>query len=51
VNYEKIVRDVIDEQKDIPIDILGIGDKLGEYIYMINQLGAYIRTVRDVDNL
>lgn len=50
MNYEKIVKEVIDEQKDTPIDILGIGG-MGEYIYMINQLGAYIRTVRDIDNL
>ena len=51
MNYDKLVRDVIEEYKVSPIDMLGIGDSTGEYSYLITGIDSYIRTVRDVDNL
>ena len=51
MNYDKIVQDVIEEYKDSPIDMLGIGDAAGEYYYLNSHKDSYIRTVRDIDNL
>jgi SAM-dependent methyltransferase len=51
MNYNKIIQEVIDEHKISPVDMLGIGDTAGEYDYMNNLKGSYIRTVRDIDNL
>ena len=51
MNYDKIVKDVIDEYRVSPIDMLGIGDSSGEYTYLENSKDSYVRTVRDVDNM
>ena len=51
MNYEKIVKDVIDEFRVSPIDLLGIGDASGEYKYLENSKDSYTRTVRDIDNI
>jgi SAM-dependent methyltransferase len=51
MNYDEIVQDVIEEYKDSPIDMLGIGDAAGEYDYLNYHKDSYIRTVRDIDNL
>jgi len=49
MNYATIVDSVIEEHKSSPIDMLGIGDMLGEYKYLKNLRESYIRTVSDVD--
>jgi len=49
VNYERLVDDVIEEHRQSPIDMLGIGDAAGEYTYLQYLKDSYIRTVRDVD--
>jgi SAM-dependent methyltransferase len=49
--YDRIVQSVLNEQKDSPIDILGIGDVTGEYSYLTSHKDSYVRTVRDVDTL
>jgi len=51
MNYGKIVQDVIEKHKDSPIDMLGIGDAIGEYNYLNLHKDSYIKTVRDVDDL
>jgi SAM-dependent methyltransferase len=51
LDYEKIVRDVIEEYRDSPIDMLDNGDNGGEYAYLLNLADSYVRTVRDVSNL
>ena len=51
MNYNQIVQDVIEEHKLSPIDILGTGDAAGEYYFMNSTKDAYIRTVRDINDL
>jgi len=51
MNYDKIVQDVIEENKVYPIDMLGIGDASGEYTYLNNLKDTFVRTIRDVDNI
>lgn len=51
MNYDRLVQDVIDEHRVSPIDILGIGDMSGEFIYLESLKSSYIRTVMDVDSL
>ena len=51
MNYGEIVQDVIDGYKETPIDMLGIGDSEGEYIYLNALKDSYVRTLRDVDVL
>ena len=51
MNYETIVKKVIEEYKVSPVDMLGIGDDLGEYTYLNNLKDSYIRTIRDLDSL
>ena len=51
MNYDEIVKDVIEEFKISPIDMLGIGDASGEYAYLNNLKDSYVRTIRDVDNM
>jgi len=51
MNYNRIVQEVIEEHKVSPVNMLGIGDVMGEYTYLNNHKGSYIRTVRDIDNL
>ncbi len=51
MNYDKFVQEVIEECRVSPIDILGIGNASGEYIYLKNVQHSYVRTVRDVDNI
>ena len=51
MNYGKIVQNVIEKHKDSPIDMLGIGDTIGEYNYLNSHKDSYIRTVRDIDDL
>lgn len=51
MNYDEIIKDVIEEYKVFPIDMLDIGDASGEYIYLKNLKDSYVRTIRDVDNM
>ena len=51
MEYENIVRNVVDAYKVSPIDILGTGDASGEYTYLENLEDTYVRTVSDVDKL
>jgi SAM-dependent methyltransferase len=51
MNYNRIVQEVIEENKNFPIDLLGIGDAKGEYDYLNGLKDTYIRTVRDIDKL
>jgi SAM-dependent methyltransferase len=51
VDYDRIVQDVIEEHKASPIDMLGIGDAVGEYTYLNSHKDSYVRTVRDVAEL
>jgi 2-polyprenyl-3-methyl-5-hydroxy-6-metoxy-1,4-benzoquinol methylase len=51
MNYEKIVRNVIEEHKVSPVDMLNIGDRTGEYTYLSGHIDSYVRTVRDLDQL
>ena len=51
MNYKKIVQNVIETYKESPIDMLGIGDAEGEYIYLNSLKDSYVRTVRDIDGL
>lgn len=51
MNYSKIVQDVIDEYKDSPTSMLGIGNALDEYDYLNLLKDSYIRTIGDIDNL
>jgi SAM-dependent methyltransferase len=51
MSYRKIVDDVIEKYKAVPIDILGIGDGDAEYAYLNALKESYVRTVRDIDAL
>jgi SAM-dependent methyltransferase len=51
MNYQQLLREVVDEHKTSPVDILGIGDASGEYFYIDSHINSYVRTVRDVDEL
>ena len=51
MNYEKIVREVIEEHRSSPVDMLSTGDQTGEYNYLSSHLDSYVRTVRDLDQL
>src|SRR5689334_23293408 len=51
MNYEKIVRGVIEKHKHNPVDMLNIGDKTGEFEYLSAHIDSYVRTVRDIDQL
>jgi SAM-dependent methyltransferase len=51
MDYEKIVRDVIEEHRVSPVDMMGIGDITGEYAYLNSHIDSYVRTVREVDSL
>ncbi len=51
MDYAGIVKDVVEQQKVAPIDMLGIGDAAGEYAYLCSKKDSYVRTIRDVDNL
>ncbi|MBL8323728.1 MAG: class I SAM-dependent methyltransferase [Rubrivivax sp.] len=51
MNYDKLLRETIDEHKVAPVDILGIGDAAGEYSYLDAHILSYVRTVRDIDQL
>lgn len=51
MNYNKIVKDTIEEHKDSPVDMLETGDTTGEYTYLNSHKDSYIRTVHDVDKL
>lgn len=48
---EASLRQLIDEYKEAPIDLLGIGDAVGEYNYLVNACLSYQRTIRDVTTL
>lgn len=50
MNYGKIIHDVVEQYRNSPVDILGIGDK-GEYHYLSNMKPAYARTIGDIDCL
>ena len=49
MDYVSIVNAVIEQHKSSPIDMLGIGDTLGEYKYLKNLQHSYIRTISDID--
>ncbi len=49
MDYAGIVDAVIEQHKLSPIDILGIGDMVGEYNYLMTLKDSYVRTVSDVD--
>jgi len=51
MNIDKILDDVIEQHRISPIDILGIGDKTGEYNYVKNLRNSYIRTILDIEEL
>ena len=51
VDYERIVQEAIEENRVSPVNMLGIGDAAGEYVYLNSHKDSYIRTVRDIDNL
>jgi SAM-dependent methyltransferase len=51
MNYDRIIEEVIEEHKVSPVDMLGIGDAIGEYNYLKKHKDSYIRTVSDIDNL
>ncbi len=46
-----IVDTEIEQRKAEPIDLLGLGDAEGEYIYLLRQRNAYVRTVADLYRL
>lgn len=48
---ESSLRQLIDEYKENPIDLLGIGDAAGEYDYLVNACLSYQRTTNDVTAL
>jgi 2-polyprenyl-3-methyl-5-hydroxy-6-metoxy-1,4-benzoquinol methylase len=48
--YIDIIDNLIKEFVDSPIDLLDIGDGLGEYKYIESMRGSYMRTVLDVLN-
>ncbi len=49
--YAEIVERAIEEHRDSPVDILGIGGAGGEYAYVSSHRDAYLQTVREVDEL
>ena len=49
MDYMTTVNTVIEQHKSSPIDMLGIGDALGEYTYLLNLQDSYVRTVQDLD--
>jgi len=51
MNYNQIVQDVLDQLKKTPIDMLGIGKTEGEDSYLNSTRDAYVRTIRDIDQL
>jgi SAM-dependent methyltransferase len=51
MDYARLVQEAIDEHRASPVDLLGIGDAVGEYTYLDISRPSYVRTVRDVDGL
>jgi SAM-dependent methyltransferase len=51
MNYQEIIKEVIDQHKVAPIDMRGIGDAAGEFAYLNSHKNSYIRTVADIDRL
>jgi 2-polyprenyl-3-methyl-5-hydroxy-6-metoxy-1,4-benzoquinol methylase len=51
MDYSKLVQQVVEERRQNPIDILGIGDADGEYKYLQDVSPTYVRTVRDIHQI
>ena len=46
--FETSLRELIEEYKENPVDLLGIGDEAAEYEYLVNASLSYQRTINDV---
>jgi SAM-dependent methyltransferase len=51
MNLNQLLNETFEEYKLSPVDILGIGDAKGEYVYLQNQKSAYLRTLYDINEI
>jgi len=51
MDYEALVSAVIEERKESPVDLRGMGDGEHEHAYLKDLGSSYVRTVRDIDRL
>jgi len=49
IDYTKLLKEVIEEYRSSPIDLLNIGDAENEFDYLNNHRGSFVRTVRDIN--